>query len=76
MTYAELEQMSDDERANYFRSLPLATLLRLAGDAADPLLEQISEIPHLNLEGVERLDAHKAAKAETASLMSRLTGQG
>jgi hypothetical protein len=76
VTYQELEQMSEEQRADFFRSLPIATLLRLAGDAADPLLDQAQAIPGLNLTGLEdRLAAHNTAKAETAELMGRLAGK-
>jgi hypothetical protein len=73
VTFRELEQMSEEQRADFFRSLPIATLLRLAGDVADPLLDQAQSIPGLNLAGLEdRLAAHNTAKAETAGLMERL----
>lgn len=76
VTYRELEQMSVEQRAEFFRSLPIATLLQLAGDAADPLLDQAQAIPGLNLTGLEdRLDSHNAAKDETARLMCKLTGK-
>jgi hypothetical protein len=77
MTYADLAKMTVAERDAFFRSLPLETLFRLAGDAALEQLDEAREIPGLDLTGLEAtMVAHDAAKAETAALMTQFTLKG
>lgn len=74
MTYADLTKMSPEDRDAFFRSLPLATLLHMAGDAALEQLDEARSIPGLDLSGLEdTMAAHDAAKADTAALMGQFT---